>query len=322
MHVLVTGGAGFIGSHLISELLQRTHTVTVIDNLSTGSIKNIEGLFDRPDFSFVEGDVCNHSLLAPLMEEADFCYHLAAVVGVKRIIDKPLLSLQTLVHGTSLVLEAANKYKVPTFVASTSEVYGKHESEALTEQCTSIIGPVKHWRWLYACAKMLDEFWALAYYRENGLPVIIARFFNVSGPRQTGHWGMVVPTFVQQAMNDKPITIYGDGAQKRCFMHVKDCIEAVMRLTENEATVGQIVNIGNSHQYSILELAHHVLEIVPNTKSEIEFISYEDAYGPGFEDMRQRIPDTSLLTKLSGFKPKIHLDNIIRDIYEDLKAHG
>jgi len=322
MHALVTGGAGFIGSHLVTELLRRSHQVTVIDNLSTGSIKNIENLLDRPDFSFVEGDICEADTLAPLVEETDFCYHLAAAVGVKRIMDQPLASLEALIHGTSTVIELASQKKNPIFFASTSEVYGKHDTHALSEDAPSVIGPVKNWRWLYACAKMLDEFWILAHYHENGLPVIVARFFNISGPRQTGRWGMVIPTFVQQAMNNEPVTVYGDGAQRRCFMHVNDCIEAVMRLTENPGAIGQIVNIGSQYEYSINQLAERVLQLVPVTTSQIQHITYEDAYGPGFEDMLQRKPDTTLLRKLTGFQPQQGLDDIIKDIYEHLKSNS
>lgn len=318
MRVLVTGGAGFIGSHLIGRLLDRGDEVSVIDNLSTGSLSNIEGVRDNPAFSFVEGDVRDKNTLKPLMAETDFCYHLAAAVGVKRIIDEPLSSLDTLVHGSSTVLELANECQVPLFFASTSEVYGKHGAHALTESAASVIGPVHHWRWLYACSKMLDEFWALAYYHETDLPVIIARFFNVSGPRQRGQWGMVVPTFVKQAANDQPITVYGDGSQRRCFMHVADCVEAVLRLTDNEDAIGEVVNIGNSHESSIQELAEQVVELVPNTSSHITQISYEDAYGEGFEDMLQRRPDTTLLKKLTDFECRYSLEDIITDMYEYL----
>ncbi len=318
MHILVTGGAGFIGSHLVRQLLPRGHVVTVIDNLSTGSISNIEELLAGPNFTFVEGDVCRADDLAPLMAQADFCYHLAAAVGVKRIMEQPLASLEALVHGTATVIELASEHKMPMFFASTSEVYGKHDAHALAEDAPSVIGPVKNWRWLYACSKMLDEFWALAHYHEKGLPVTIARFFNVSGPRQTGRWGMVVPTFVQQAMKNEPITVYGDGTQRRCFMHVEDCIEAVLRLADNPAAVGQIVNIGSPHEYSIKQLAEKVRELVPGTTSEIEYIAYEDAYGPGFEDMLQRRPDTTVLNELTGFQPQKDLDAIVADIRDYL----
>lgn len=316
MRILVTGGAGFIGSHLVRRLLARGDEVTVIDNLSTGSLKNIEAVQENPAFSFIRGDVRNKDMLAPLMAETDFCYHLAAAVGVKRIIDEPLSSLDTLVHGSSTVLELANENNVPLFFASTSEVYGKHGAHALTENAASVIGPVHHWRWLYACSKMLDEFWALAYYHETELPVIIARFFNVSGPGQRGQWGMVVPTFVKQAVNDEPITVYGDGSQRRCFMHVADCVEAVLRLTDNEEAIGKVVNIGNSHESSIQELAEQVVDLVPNTSSHITQIPYEDAYGEGFEDMLQRRPDTTLLKKLIDFECRYSLDDIILDLYE------
>ncbi len=316
MKILVTGGAGFIGSHLVRQLLPRGHSVTVIDNLSTGLISNIEELFDNPDFTFVEGDVCHADDLAPLMAEAEFCYHLAAAVGVKRIMEQPLASLEALVHGTATVIELASEQKMPLFFASTSEVYGKHDAHVLAEDAPSVIGPVKNWRWLYACSKMLDEFWALAHYHERGLPVIIARFFNVSGPRQTGRWGMVVPTFVQQATDNEPLTVYGDGTQRRCFMHVADCIEAVLRLADNSDAVGHIVNIGSPHEYSSEQLAERVLELVPGTTSEIQYIAYEDAYGPGFEDMLQRRPDTTLLNELTGFQPEKDLAAIITDIHE------
>ena len=316
MQILVTGGAGFIGSHLVRRLLPQGHTVTVIDNLSTGLISNIEELLDNPSFTFVKGDVCEAEAVAPLMEQADFCYHLAAAVGVKRIMEQPLASLEALVHGTATVIELASEQQMPLFFASTSEVYGKHDAHALAEDAPSVIGPVKNWRWLYACAKMLDEFWALAHYHERGLPVTIARFFNVSGPRQTGQWGMVVPTFVQQALNNEPITVYGDGTQRRCFMHVEDCLEAVLRLAGNDEAVGQIVNIGSPHEYSINQVAEKALELVPGTTSEIQHIPYEEAYGPGFEDMLQRRPDTTVLNQLTGFQPEKDLDAIVTDIRE------
>lgn len=318
MHTLVTGGAGFIGYHLIRRLLDRGDDVTIIDNLSTGSFKNVEGLIDNPHFSFVEGDVRDRSALRPLMADADYCYHLAAAVGVKRIIDRPLESLDSLVHGSSMVLELANEYTCPLFFASTSEIYGKHGAHALRENAASVIGPVQNWRWLYACSKMLDEFWALAYHHENDLPVVIARFFNVSGPRQTGRWGMVVPTFVQQAVNDEPITVYGNGLQRRCFMHVYDCVEAVLRLTVDDRAVGEVVNVGNSRECTIQELAERVTGLVPDTSSQVTHISYEDAYGEGFEDMSQRRPDTTLLKELTDFQCQYTLDDIIVDIYEEL----
>ena len=316
MQILVTGGAGFIGSHLVRQLLPRGHSVTVIDNLSTGRISNIEALLENPDFTFIEGDVCYADDLAPLMAETDFCYHLAAAVGVKRIMEQPLASLEALVQGTATVIELASERKLPMFFASTSEVYGKHDAHALAEDAPSVIGPVKNWRWLYACSKMLDEFWALAHFHENDLPVTIARFFNVSGPRQTGRWGMVVPTFVQQALNNEPLTVYGDGTQRRCFMHVDDCMEAVLRLVDNSAAIGQIVNIGSPHEYSIKQLAEKVIELIPGTTSELQYIAYEDAYGPGFEDMLQRRPDTTLLNELTGFQPQKDLDAIVTDIRE------
>lgn len=322
MHALVTGGSGFIGSHLVRELLRRSHKVTVIDDLSTGSSNNIESLLDNPDLSFVEGDVREADTLAPLVEQTDFSYHLAAAVGVKRIMDEPLASLEILIRGTSTLIELASQKKKPLFLASTSEVYGKADAHVFTEKTPSVIGPVHNRRWLYACAKMLTEFWALAHYRENGLPVIVARFFNVSGPRQTGGWGMVIPTFVRQAMNNEPVTVYGDGTQRRCFMHVNDCIEAVMRLTDNQGAIGQIVNIGSPHEYSMNQLAERVLQLVPGTTSQIQHISYKDAYGPGFEDMLQRRPDTTLLGELTGFQPQQDLDDIIKDIYEYLKSNS
>ncbi len=322
MHALVSGGAGFIGSHLVRELRRRGHEVTVVDNLSTGSVDNVRQLLDDDQFHFVEGDVCDTAMLKPLMQSADYCFHLAAAVGVKRIIEHPLASLEGLVHATSAVLDLANEHEVPVFFASTSEVYGKHDPCELHEDMPSIIGPVKHWRWLYACAKLLDEFWALAHHKQNGLPVIVARFFNVSGPRQTGQWGMVIPTFVKQAMQNEELTVYGDGEQKRCFMHVDDCIEAIMRLTENEAAVGCSVNIGNSHELSITELAERVIKLVPGSTSEVKYVSYHDAYGDGFEDMAQRKPDTSLLAELTGFRPQRPLDDIITDIRDYLTANG
>lgn len=320
MHALVTGGAGFIGSHLVRELLKRDYSVTVVDNLITGSMRNIEDLLSVSGFDFVEADICQREVLAPLMKKSDYCYHLAAAVGVKRIVDEPLASLEALVHGTSSVLEAANTYRVPIFLASTSEVYGKHSAHSLAEECASVIGPVMKWRWLYACSKMLDEFWALAYHHERDMQVVVSRLFNVSGPRQTGRWGMVVPTFVQQALDNKPITVYGDGEQKRCFLHVSDCVEAIMRLTTNPEAVGHIVNIGNANELSINQLAQRVIELVPGTTSEITHISYEDAYGQGFEDMLQRRPDASLLTQLTGFQPQMTVDQIITDVMDYIKG--
>ena len=313
MKILITGGAGFIGSHLADALLARGHEVYVIDDLSTGSIDNIRHLMDNPKFHYRIDTIMDMMLMADLVKVVDQIYHLAAAVGVQYIIDNPLESLTTNVRGTEIILELANKKKQKVFVASTSEVYGKHNKFPLSEEDDSIIGKTKISRWSYACAKMLDEFLALAYFREKALPVVIGRFFNVCGPRQSSRYGMVIPRFVKQAMMGNSISVYGDGQQSRCFAHVSDVVEGTIRLMEKDECVGEIFNIGSDEEISIESLAKRILEKT-GSKSEIEIIPYEKAYERGFEDMMRRVPSLQKIIDAVGYERKFDLDSIIENV--------
>ncbi|MCB9554668.1 MAG: GDP-mannose 4,6-dehydratase [Deltaproteobacteria bacterium] len=316
MHVLITGGAGFIGSHLAEAYLQRGDWVTVIDDLSTGSIRNINHLKSNERFAYVIDDVCHARVTAELVDMADVVFHLAAAVGVKLIVERPVHTITTNLEGTEVVLEQASKKSKKVIIASTSEVYGKSESFPFNEEQDLVIGATRRARWAYACSKAMDEFMALAYHRERNLPATVVRLFNTVGPRQTGRYGMVIPTFVDQALRNKPITVYGDGKQRRCFGHVFDTVKCLVALAEHPGAIGKVVNIGSQHEISILDLAKLVIKIT-DSRSEIKFVPYEEAYAEGFEDMMRRIPDTSRLKELVGFAPEISTAEIIQSVVDD-----
>lgn len=319
MRFLITGGAGFIGSHLAEELLKRGEEVVVIDDLSTGSRDNIEHLLDNKYFTFVHNTIINELVMKKLVDSCDIIYHLAAAVGVKYILDNPLKSMEINVKGTEIVLELASKDGKKVLLASTSEVYGKNPSSVFPETADSILGATKISRWSYACAKAMDEFFGLAYAREKDLPVVIVRFFNTVGPRQTGRYGMVIPRFVNNALNDLPITVYGDGKQTRSFTYVKDVVRGIIDLMNHPQAAGDVFNIGNPQGISIENLAKKIKEMT-HSKSEIVYLSYEQAYGEGFEDMRYRVPDITKIHNLTGFVPKVSLDDILTDVINFAKS--
>ena len=316
--VLITGGAGFIGSHLAEELLPLGYSVSIIDDLSTGSIKNIEHLKGHAEFSYTIDTIQNAPLLAELVDGCDVIYHLAAAVGVKLIVESPVYTIESNVGGTEAVLKAAAKKNKLVVVASTSEVYGKNNDVPFLEDHDLVLGPTTKGRWSYACSKAIDEFLALAYYREKGLPVIIARLFNTVGPRQTGRYGMVVPTFVSQALKGEPITVYGDGVQSRCFTYVGDVIKALIDLVRSPGAVGQVFNIGNDTEITIADLAALVKKRA-GSNSEIVLVPYDQAYEEGFEDMPRRVPDTTKLADLIGYRPTMEINGIIDTVIEYLR---
>lgn len=310
MNILITGGAGFIGSHLADKLLNRGNKVSIIDNLSTGKYSNIIHLIHQQDFNYTIDSILNRELMQKLIKEADQIYHLAAAVGVKYIIDNPLLSLRTNIVGTENVLEFANKYKKKVLIASTSEIYGKNDSIPFKEEDDRLLGSTHISRWSYSSAKAIDEFLALAYYREKKLPVVIVRCFNTVGPRQTGQYGMVVPKFVKNALLNHPLEVYGDGKQTRCFCDVDDVTDGMIKLMETKKAEGEIFNIGNDKSIAIEELAK-LIKKKTNSRSKIEYVDYEDAYEAGFEDMRHRQPDLSKIGKFTNYKPKYDLNHIL-----------
>jgi UDP-glucose 4-epimerase len=323
MKVLVTGGAGFIGSHLAEAYLSRGDDVYVIDDLSTGSLENIKHLQENKVFKnrfYVTIDtVLKYDAMLELVGTCDQVFHLAAAVGVQYILDNPLASITTNIGGTELVLKLCDKFRKQVVIASTSEVYGKHDRAPLEETDDCIYGPSMKWRWSYAATKLVDEFMAIAYHRTRKLPVIIARFFNTVGPRQTARYGMVIPRFINQAMGNEPITVYGDGSQTRTFTHVQDAVSAVMKLAENPEAIGEVVNIGGREEVSILDLARRIKEKVGST-SDIKLIPYEDVFPRDFEDMQRRVPSTLKLEKLTGFRPTIELGQILDDVIASLKT--
>jgi UDP-glucose 4-epimerase len=318
MRALLTGGAGFVGSHLADALLERGHAVTVVDDLSTGSIRNIAHLKGRAGFSYVIDTIMKEPLTAELVDDADVVFHLAAAVGVKRIIESPVQTIETNVRGTEIVLAEASKKSRLVVVFSTSEVYGKSTDVPFREDADIVMGSTLKRRWSYACSKAIDEFLALAYWRERGLPVIIARLFNTVGPRQTGQYGMVIPNFVQQALAGQPIRVFGDGQQTRSFTYVGDVVRALIGLAREPRAVGQVFNIGNPEEISMLELAHRV-RAVTGSASPVELVPYDEAYGPGFEDMRRRVPDISKIGEYIGFEPTVTLDEILQRVTEHVR---
>lgn len=315
MRVLITGGAGFIGSHLSDAYISRGDEVYVVDDLSTGSIENIEHLKKQSRFHYVIDSVQNHQVTAELVDRCDVIFHLAAAVGVKLIVESPVRTIETNVRGTEVILELANKKKKKVLIASTSEVYGLSTDVPFREDGNLVMGATTKGRWSYACSKAIDEFLALAYWREKKLPTIVVRLFNTVGPRQTGQYGMVVPNFVKQALARRPITVYGDGKQTRCFGFVGDVVGALLKLMDHEQAVGEVFNIGSSEEVSILELAERV-KLVTKSDSPIEFVPYSEAYEQGFEDMPRRVPDTTKIRNLVGFEPKTTLNEILRSVIE------
>lgn len=307
--VLVTGGAGFIGSHLVERLLAQGRHVWVVDDLSTGRIENLDAVRDHPKLHLIVDSILNYPVLSELMARVREVVHLAAVVGVKRVLEEPVTTITTNVRGTEIILDLCNKYRAKLFVASTSEIYGKG-GEKLNEDHDRVMGSVRNWRWAYACTKEMDEFLSIAYHEERGLPVIIGRLFNIVGPRQTGQYGMVVPTFVRQALAGEPLTVYGDGTQRRCFCHVADLVDAILRLMAADGAVGGIFNIGVEEEISMLELAEKI-KARTGSRSEIRLIPYEVAYGGGFEDMERRQPDIRRIADAVGWVPTRSLDDII-----------
>jgi UDP-glucose 4-epimerase len=315
---LITGGAGFIGSHLAERLLHDGYDVSIIDDLSTGSIDNIAHLKGDTRFSYVIDSVTNEPLLAELIDQSDIVFHMAAAVGVKLIVEQPVRTIETNVHGTEVVLKHANKKKKLVFIASTSEVYGKSTALPFREGAEVVLGATVKHRWAYACSKLIDEFLALAYWKERKLPVVIVRLFNTVGPRQTGQYGMVLPTFVRQALAGQPITVFGDGKQSRSFTYVGDVIDALVKLANEPRAIGEVFNIGNTGEVTIGELATRV-KTLTGSQSDIQLIPYDEAYEAGFEDMPRRVPDISKLCALIGFRPKLELDEIIRTVIEHIR---
>ena len=311
MKYLITGGAGFIGSHLAEKLIARGDQVVIFDNLSTGSASNLSGVKEK--IKFEQGDILDRAVIDKLVSESDYVVHLAAALGVFNIVNKPLESLKTNLQGSEVVLEACDKYRKPVLVASTSEIYGKNDKVPLNEEDDRIIGHPLKSRWSYSEAKAVDESLAYFYYLENKLPIRIVRFFNTVGPRQVGHYGMVVPRFISAALKNEPLSVYGSGDQIRCFCHVKDAVRGLLLVMDSDKAVGEVFNVGNNQQISIMELAKKVIEIT-GSKSTIEKIAYEKAYPQGFEDMQRRVPDISKIKQVLGWSPEINLDQIIKDI--------
>jgi UDP-glucose 4-epimerase len=323
MRYLVTGGAGFIGSHLTEELLSRGAAVSVLDNLSTGSLRNLDGVMDQ--IQFVQGSVLDPVVVDDLVSEADIVVHLAAAVGVRLVVEQPLRSFLTNVRGTEVVLEAAHRYRRKVLVASTSEIYGKNNSVPFKEDDDRILGSLRAWRWGYAISKSVDELLAHAYYRERDLESIIVRLFNTTGPRQSGAYGMVLPRLVSQALAGEPLTVYGDGSQTRCFCHVRDGVEAILLLLESPRAVGEVFNVGSMEEISIRDLAERVIEIT-GSSSEIRHVPFEEVFQQGFEDMTRRVPDITRIDETVGWAPRRRLVDIIRELAEFVtarrRAHG
>jgi UDP-glucose 4-epimerase len=321
MNMLITGGAGFIGSHLAEAMLKAGHRVIIVDDLSTGSLDNISHLRDRADLQFVRESVRNATTMTSLVDHCDVIYHLAAAVGVQLIVDRPVHTIETNIHGSEVMLNLANKFGRRIFVASTSEVYGKNTKVPFSESDDTTLGSTRVSRWSYACSKMVDEFLALAYHEQFGLPTVVCRFFNTVGPRQTGQYGMVVPRFVRWALAGKDIEIYGTGRQSRCFCNVADVVGALIRLTDCQEAVGEVINIGSPESVTIDGLADKVIELT-GSKSRKRAISYEEAYGRPFDDMLMRQPDLSKVRRLIGYEPKYTLEQTLKQVIEYERARG
>lgn len=314
-HALITGGAGFIGSHLTERLLSEGYEVTVLDDLSTGRFENIAHLIDNPKFHYAIEDIRNAMIIDRLVSECDIIFHLAAAVGVQKIVSEPINTIEVNIGGTEIILQTARRYRRKVLIASTSEVYGKGVSFPFREEDDCLIGPTIRSRWAYASSKAVDEFLALAYYKEVGLPVVVFRLFNTVGPRQSGQYGMVVPRFVQWALNNEPLQVYGDGEQQRCFGNVFDVVDAIYRLSLESDAIGQVVNIGSNEEVSIMQLAERVKQRA-GSDSEIKLIPYDEAYEPGFEDFRRRVPSVEKINGLTGWEPTTKLDTTIDQIIE------
>jgi UDP-glucose 4-epimerase len=321
MRALLTGGAGFVGSHLAEALLDRGHGVLVVDDLSTGSMDNLTPVKGRPGFEYTIDTVMNERLMAELIDRADVVFHMAAAVGVKLIVEEPVRTIETNVHGTEVVLTHASKKGKLVVLFSTSEVYGKSTAVPFHENADLVMGPTPKHRWAYACSKAIDEFLALAYYKERGLPVIIVRLFNTVGPRQTGRYGMVIPNFVRQALAGTPITVFGDGRQSRSFGYVGDIVDGLLRLVGEPRAIGEVFNIGNAEEISMIDLARRV-KALASSASEIVLVPYDQAYEAGFEDMQRRVPDLTKIRSLVGYEPKVGLDEILRRVIEHMRAAG
>jgi UDP-glucose 4-epimerase len=315
MKILITGGAGFIGSHLAERLLKRGDEVHVIDDLSTGSIDNIEHIKDHANFRYHIDTIRNQALTAELIDRSDIIYHLAAAVGVRLIVESPVNTIGTNIRGTDVVLSLAAKKRKRVLITSTSEVYGKRERVPFREDDDLVIGATTKGRWSYACSKAIDEFLAIAYWKERRVPTVIARLFNTVGPRQTGRYGMVIPNFVQQALAEKEITVFGDGSQRRCFTHVSDVADALIKIAEHPQAVGEVYNIGSDQEITILDLATRIRELA-DSQSTIRFVPYSQAYEEGFEDMMRRVPDTTKVRELIGYRPRVDLDGIIMSVID------
>ena len=319
MKVLITGGAGFIGSHLAERLLSQGADIMALDDLSTGAMANIDHLIGRDGFSYRIGSVIDAPLVAELVDRSDITVHLAAAVGVRLIVERPVHTIETNVHGTEVVLGAVARKKKKILIASTSEVYGKGSQPPFSEDDDLVLGATTNSRWAYACSKALDEWLALAYARERDVPVVITRLFNTVGPRQTGRYGMVLPTFAGQALLEEPITVYGTGEQSRCFAHVRDSVEAIVRLLEDPAAVGEVFNVGSDREVTMNRLAEMVREAA-GSSSPIVHVPYDEAYAEGFEDMQRRVPDVGKLWRATGFRPEIPLEEIIEDVVAHRRA--
>src|SRR5215831_11033626 len=313
MKILITGGAGFIGSHLAEEHLKRGDEVYIIDDLSTGSMENIWGIKGQSNFHYYLDSVTNHHLMAELVDLCDAVYHLAAAVGVRLIVGSPVRTIETNVHGTEVVLHHAAKKRKRVLITSTSEVYGKRDRVPFSEEDDLVMGATNKGRWSYACSKAIDEFLAIAYWKEKKVPTVIARLFNTVGPRQTGRYGMVIPNFVRQALTGQDITVYGDGSQSRCFNHVSDTVGAMIKLIEHPTAVGEVYNIGSASEVSILRLAERI-KTLTESESRIVFLPYDQAYEEGFEDMMRRVPDIAKVHKLIDYQPTIDLDEILESV--------